>query len=547
MKEIDKLTLENGILYRKAILQNENVKQLVLPSHFRETAFRLLHTNLGHHGRDRTIQLMKERFFWPRMIQDITERIKNCDRCVKFKTPEKISAELVNIESYQPLDLVCMDYLSLEKSKGGFENVLVITDHFTRYSQAFPSRNQTAKTTAKILFENFIVHYGFPNRLHSDQGRNFTSNVIKELCKLAGVQQSRTTPYHPMGNGMVERFNQTLIKMLGTLEDKQKEDWKSYVSTLVHAYNATKHDSTGYTPFFLMFGRHPRLAIDAYLGLDSDTEKIRSRDNYAKKLQKRLEFSYKIASREAEKSASRHKLNYDSKVREATVHVGDRVLIRNVGLKGKNKLADKWARDTYIVINQPNSDIPVFQVKKEYGKEKNKTLHRNMLLPISYIPKLSEQGEHFPKVTKHKCVQKQQNPNGENLSNVNNGTNVSRCIHSDSSSESEDSDSGSSDGGNIYIIPQRRVSPRSGIGKSTPFSSIHSEHGSNSGISNTNSTFDVSSTSTYNPSTLNRNVSSNSPSVNISIPPVPRRSTRQVRKHDRYGEWVHRVTPVYFV
>ena len=73
---------------------------------------------------------------------------------------------------------------------------------------------------------------------------------------------------------MVEIFNQTSIKMLDTLEEKQKEDWKSYVSTLVHAYNATRHDSTKYTPFFLMFGRHPRLAIDAYLRLNSDTEKI---------------------------------------------------------------------------------------------------------------------------------------------------------------------------------------------------------------------------------------------------------------------------------
>ena len=90
-------------------------------------------------------------------------------------------------------------------------SILVITDHFTRYAQAFPTRNQLAKTTARILFEQFIVHYGFPARLHCDQERNFGSNVIQELCSLAGVKKSRTTPYHPMGNGMVQRFNQTLL------------------------------------------------------------------------------------------------------------------------------------------------------------------------------------------------------------------------------------------------------------------------------------------------------------------------------------------------
>ena len=160
------------------------------------------------------------------------------------------SAELVNITSSQPMALLCIDFLSLERSKGGHEHILVVTDHFTRYAQAFPTRNQLAKTTAKILFENFVVHYGFPARIHSDQGRNFESSLIKELCSLAGVHKSRTTPYHPMGNGMVERFNQTLLKMLGTLEDHQKQDWKSYVAPLVHAYNATRHDSTGFSPSF---------------------------------------------------------------------------------------------------------------------------------------------------------------------------------------------------------------------------------------------------------------------------------------------------------
>ena len=86
---------------------------------------------------------------------------------------------------------------------------------------------------APNVFENFIVHYGFPARLHSDQGRNFESSVIKELCSLAGVEKSRTTPYHPLGNGMVERFNQMLLNMLGTLDNHKKEDWKSYVTPLV--------------------------------------------------------------------------------------------------------------------------------------------------------------------------------------------------------------------------------------------------------------------------------------------------------------------------
>ena len=99
--------------------------------------------------------------------------------------------------------MVCIDFLSLDPSKGGIENVLVITDHFTRYAQAFPTKNQTAQTTARILFEHYIVHYGFPARIHSDQGRNFEGETIKHLCELANVKKSRTTPYQPMGNGHI--------------------------------------------------------------------------------------------------------------------------------------------------------------------------------------------------------------------------------------------------------------------------------------------------------------------------------------------------------
>ena len=137
-------------------------------------------------------------------------------------------------------------------SAGGYEHILVITDHFTRYAQANPSRNQTAKTTARLLFDTIFCHYGYHSCLHSDQGRNFESEVIKELCAIANVDKTRTTPYRPMGNGMPERFNQTLLNMLGTLKEDQKSDWKTYVPPLVHAYNATRHESTGFSPHYLM-------------------------------------------------------------------------------------------------------------------------------------------------------------------------------------------------------------------------------------------------------------------------------------------------------
>lgn len=186
----------------------------------------------------------------------IRDAINSCPRCLRCKAPPQ-TASLVNISTSFSMQVVCIDFLSFERSKGGFEHILMVTDHFTRYAQAFPTTNQTARTTARTLFEKFFFHYEFPERIHSDKGANFMSGLIEELCHLAGMEQSRTTPYHPMGNGMVERFNQTRLQMLSTLDENKKSDWKSHVAPMVHVYNATIHSSTGYSPFYLMFGRHP--------------------------------------------------------------------------------------------------------------------------------------------------------------------------------------------------------------------------------------------------------------------------------------------------
>lgn len=386
LREWGNLFLKDSVLYRSGSSCGHPTVQLILPEPFRELAFTGLHEEAGHQGRDRTLALFRSRFFWPQMDIFVERKVRECARCICRKTKSRPAATLVSVETTYPMQLVCMDFLSLEMSSGGFENILVITDHFTRFAQAIPTKNQTAHTTAKVLFEQFICHYGFPSRLHSDQGRNFVSAVISELCDIARIDQSRTTPYHPEGNGMPERFNQTLLNMLGTLEDIQKQNWKAHVPALVHAYNSTRHESTGLSPHFLMFGRHPRLAVDAFLGLEPDVTKHKDHSNYVSGLKTRLDYAYKVASKEARRQAKRHKRRYDLKVRNVRLEPGDRVLIRNVGIKGKHKLADRWNRDIYIVIDQPHDHIPVFRVRKEHGRGAVKTLHRNHLLPFMALP-----------------------------------------------------------------------------------------------------------------------------------------------------------------
>ena len=137
-----------------------------------------------------------------------------------------------------------------------------MTGHFSRFAMAIPTKNMTAKITAEVFYQNFIVHYSTPQKIHSDQGANFESKIIQELCSLLGMQKSRTTPYYPMGNGHSERFNRTLISMLGPMNPDEKQDWKSCIKPFAQAYNCTRQDSTSFSVFHLMFGREPNLPID---------------------------------------------------------------------------------------------------------------------------------------------------------------------------------------------------------------------------------------------------------------------------------------------
>ena len=197
LRDWNRLYLEDGILYRRGTVDGQNWNQLVLPHKLYDTAFQSYHDDLGHQGRDRTISLLKRRFYWHGVESYVEQKIRECGRCIRRKTSPTKAAELVNITSMTPMELICIDYLSLERSKGGYENIFVITDHFSRYAQAIPTQNQSARTTARVLYDHVFLHYGFPAKIHGDKGANFESKVIKGLWKIIGMKKTRTTPYHP--------------------------------------------------------------------------------------------------------------------------------------------------------------------------------------------------------------------------------------------------------------------------------------------------------------------------------------------------------------
>ena len=374
---------ENGVLMRKT----KHRTQVVLPEKYRNTVYDELHCKMGHLSVDRVVQLVQDRFYWPYLAKDVEHYVHNVCQCLKRKKPNREQrAPLVNIRSSEPFEIVSVDFVHLDKSKGGYEYLLVLVDHFTRFVQVYPTRNRSGRTAADKIFNEYILRFGFPKRLHHDQGGEFENKLFTRLHELCGIEASRTTPYHPQGDGQVERMNRTLINMLKTLPDVYKSNWKDHVNKLVFAYNSTRHDATTYSPFQLLFGRSPRLPIDFMFNLHQENEP-RSYGEYVNSWKKAFQEACVVASKHAKRNAETGKRAYDKKMFGATLEVGDRVLVKNMSERGgTGKLRSYWENDVHVIVSKKSNDMPVYVVKAENGTGGERVLHRNMLLPCQHLP-----------------------------------------------------------------------------------------------------------------------------------------------------------------
>ena len=252
-----------------------------------------------------------------------------------------------------------------------------------------------------LSYLTLLIHVRQSSHLPNEKSTLFFNSP--RVVRIAGVGKSRTNSYHHIGNDQVERFNKTLLQMLHW-KITRKVIGKHNIPTLVHPYNATFHDSTGYSPIFLMFGRHPRLAIDAFLGLKPDAMSAPTQTDYVRKLKERLHFAYKTAQEMAKKAAARDKINYNLKARNSVLSLCDLVLVKNVGLRGKHKIADMWEHKSYVVVFQPYPDIPVYEVKYTSTRQrKTRLLLRILLLPFMGLLRVeqSEETENVPSSTEH--------------------------------------------------------------------------------------------------------------------------------------------------
>ena len=389
IKVKEQLLIKNSLLCWKTRQgqADETVFQFVVPQRHRGATLDGCHREAAHQGQRRSAALMQECFWWPGMTRDLRNHIKKCSRCRNYKAAPPV----MPLACSGPGELLHVDFTSIEetvplKEDPVIHNVLVLQDHFSKYVVAYVVKDQTALTAAKTLRIGYFGLFGTPVYLVSDQGKAFTGHVITHLCELYRVQKLRTSPYHAQTNGQVERMNQTIIRMIGKLEEDRKACWSEHLPELLMAYNATRSAVTGYSPYYLLFSRRPRIPVGYLFPTLRDSPHQTKMEVSVVAMQKRLKEAFAVARRLTSEEVARQCHYYDRKAGAVALQPGDVVMVHTDGFVVKWKVKDRWEDGGFIVESQLE-DWPVYKVKCPTSDDRQKTkyriLHRNRLLLIT--------------------------------------------------------------------------------------------------------------------------------------------------------------------
>ena len=346
VKAKEQLLIKNGLLYQKTRQgqADEIVFLFVVPQRHRGTALDGCHQEAAHQGQHHSTALMQECFWWPGMTQDLRNCIKKCGHCRKYEAAPPV-APMKPLACSGPGELLHVDFTSIEetvplKEDPVIRNVLVLQDHFSKYIVSYVVKDQTARTAAETLRNGYFGLFGAPAYLVSDQGKAFTGHVITHLCELYGVQKLRTLPYHAQTNGQVERMNQTIIHMIGKLEEDRKACWSKHLPEILLAYNATHSTVTRYSPYYLLFGRQPRISLDYLFPTLCDSPHQIKMEVSVVAMQKRLKEAFTVARHLTSEEVARQCRYYDCKAGAVALQPGDVVMVHTDGFVGKRKVKD---------------------------------------------------------------------------------------------------------------------------------------------------------------------------------------------------------------
>ena len=381
----------DGVLY---YIGKDHGRRVVPAKRNREELFTEAHRGvLGGHLEEAKIygQLMRH-YWWPRMRSDVAKWCQACQVCASRQVGRAVVPPLSPIPVAGPFDRVGVDVISYPRSTMGNRYAVVFVDYLTKWPEVFATSDQSALTIARLLVEQIICRHGVPVELLSDRGPAFLSRLLMEVNNVMGIHKVNTTAYHPQTDGLVERFNRTLTDMLAKTVEANGTDWDQRLPYVLFAYRASLQQSTQESPFFLLYGRDPRLPTRQALSPDP-LRQVVALDDYKAQMLTGLSEAWELAQKEVVKAQQRQKRQYDRHSRGVHFQKGDRVFVYMPGMvRGK---AYKFARPfqgPYRIVDVYGTGAEVQLVTKPKSAVLRVALDRLRKVPEGML-ELSQEGD----------------------------------------------------------------------------------------------------------------------------------------------------------